>query len=1068
MNKKFWFKKNTCKTNWFFQVLLRSGMVFFGIILSVSLAFGQIRTISGTVMDVSGNPLPGVNITVSGTTSGTISDAEGRFTIQADPDATLVLSFVGMETLEVELGNRTSLDVTMQEAQLGLDEVIVIGYGTQSRSTVTTAITKVDADKIEQVPETSVAKALQGKLAGVRIYADQGGQPGSDAAVLIRGGSSINKSNDPLVIVDGMVRSLNDINPNDIETVQVLKDASSTAIYGARASNGVMLITTKKGRLGKAEINFDMNTGFASPWKYMDILGAEDYLRMVREAANRSPFAKDLDAKYPWATGNSASSPFSTRYLEEGEEIPEGYQSMVDPVDPTKTLVFQENDFQRLTLRTALEQNYNLSANGGTDRIKYAASIGYSDIAGTSVGTYYNRFNGRSNVDFALRKNLVLSTRMDHSSSSTNSYPDQRHIFARSVWIAPTTKVYLDDGTFASGQNRTYSNPLWYNDVNQRTIQVYRSGVSANLAWDIIPGLKLEGSADYFIRNRTFESFEKANVFRSNRGAVFQYAQTKNFQYEGVATFKRTFNGLHNINSVAGISLLTEEDFNSRAEVEGASTDLIMTLNSGPTKLDATTSRSDEALLGVFGRVLYDYSGKYLLGVSLRRDASSRFAAENRVGYFPGASAGWVISEEDFMGDVSAINTLKFRASWGQTGNNSVGKYAYAGEYAVGNNYFGMAGTFPTEMPNYGLRWETTTQWNVGFDLGLFGGDRVRLLVDYYDKVTSDLLFNVPLPNESGFNNIDQNIGKVKFYGTEVELRADIVNKSRFRWTSDFNFGYTMNRVLELPDNGIPQNRIGGTYDPNTGFGIGGIAEGERMYSTTGVLFEGILDTWEEANNANFDTNASGWSPEDGKKVKGRKIPGDREWVDQNGDGVIDAYDRVVLGYLVPTVTGGFGNRLILGSFTFNVFMDYTLGHSIADATLRRSYGNVISGAYTPLSEVLTDSWTQEGDAAAGKTLPRFDILDQKQQRNYNRDSDLSVYKGDYLCLRELRLSYNAPATITSKLKLNSLRISLSAQNVWYFTSYPGWTTEYSSNANYQDNNYPIPRKIMLGLKIGF
>ncbi len=1067
MYKKFWIRKNSRKTNWFFRVLPRAGMLFFGIALSTSVAFGQPRTVSGTVNDGGGNPLPGVNITIKGTTTGTISDADGQFSVQANPGATLVFSFVGMETQELEIGNRTSLEITMVESQLGLDEVIVIGYGTQSRSTVTTAITKVDADKIEQVPETSITKALQGKLAGVRIFSNEGGQPGSDGAVRIRGGSSINKSNSPLVIIDGMVRDLNDVNPNDIESVQVLKDASSTAIYGARASNGVMLISTKKGKLGKAEINFDMNTGFASPWKYMDILGAEDYLRMVREAASRSPFAKDLDNKYEWGTGNNASSPFSTRYLEDGEEIPEGYHSMPDPIDSSKTLIFQDNDFQRLTLRTALEQNYNLSANGGTDRIKYAASIGYSDIPGTSVGTYYNRFNGRSNVDFMLRKNLVLSTRLDHSTSSTNNYDNQRSIFSRSIWIPATTKVYMDDGTFASGANRTFANPLWYNDVNKRAIYVYRTGVGANLAWDIFPGLKLEGSADYFIRNRTFESFEKANVFRSNRGAEFSYAQTKNFQYEGVATFQRSF-GLHNINSVVGVSLLTEEDFNAKSEVEGASTDLIMTLNAGPVKLDATTSRSDEALLGVFGRVLYDYSGKYLLGISLRRDASSRFAAENRVGYFPGASAGWVISKEDFMDDVSVINTLKFRGSWGQTGNNSVGKYAYAGGYAVGKNYFGMAGTSPTEMPNYGLRWETTTQWNVGFDLGLFGGDRVRLLVDYYDKVTSDLLFNVPLPNESGFNNIDQNIGKVKFYGTEFELRADIVNSERFRWTTDFNFGYTMNRVLELPNNGIPQNRIGGTYDPNTGIGFGGIAEGERMYSTTGYIAEGILDTWEEANNANFDTQASGWSPLDEKKVKGRKIPGDMEWVDQNGDGVIDNYDQVVLGYLVPTTTGGFGNRLIFGSFTFNVFMDYALGHSIADATLRRSLGNVNGGSFTPLSEVLTETWTKEGDADAGKTLPRFDILDQKQQRNFHRDSDNSVYKGDYLCLRELRLSYNAPSTITSKLRLNAIRISLSAQNVWYFTSYPGWTTEYSSQANYQDNTYPVPRKIMLGLKIGF
>jgi len=1026
--------------------------------------------ISGMVKDENGEALPGATILEKGTSNGTITDADGNYTISVEQGAVLVVSFVGMETQEVSIGNQTIIDIVLIKAAIGLDEVVVIGYGTQSRRTITTAITKVSAEKIEDVPVTSVVTALQGKLSGVRIWQTEGGQPGSDASILIRGGSSINKSNEPLVIIDGMVRSLDDINPNDVETVQVLKDASSTAIYGARASNGVVVVTTKRGKLGKAEINFDVNMGTAAPWKYLDMVDARDYLSMVRPAVARSRYAKNLNGIYPFGTGNGPDSPHSPYILGAGESVPEGWESMPDPLDPSQTLVFQDNDWQDLTLNTALEQFYNLSANGGTEAIKYAASIGYTDNEGISLGTYYNRINGRANVDFKLRDNITLSTRLDHSSSKTNDYWRAYDAFNRCIWLAPTSKVYLGDGSYAAGNNATYAPMTWYRDVYKQTMYQYRTGIGSSLNWTILPGLQAEFSGDYYLRNRTFESFTKANVYNSNRETVFEYNQTRIFQAEGVLTYDKTLSDNHHINVVGGISQIHVMDLDSRSEAEGASSDLIMTLNAAPLKLDATTSRSEDLLMGMFGRLTYDFSKKYLLGLSLRRDISSRFASEYRVGYFPGASLGWIVSEENFMQAIPVINTLKLRGSLGQTGNNSVGRYAYGGVYAVGNNYFGMAGTLPTKMPNPTLRWETTTQWDVGFDLGLLPGDRITLLFDYFDKITSDLIFNVPLPNESGYNNIDQNIGKVKIYGYEVELRARIIDRGRFKWAADFNVGYFMNEVLELPDNGIDKNRIGGIYDPETGKGVGGIAEGERMFGILGYVSDFIIDNQTEADNAHFDALATGFSPVDGKRVKGRKIPGDQEWVDRNGDGTIDAYDQDLLGYTMPTTTGGISNTLSYGNFGLSFFLDYALGHSIYDATIRRAYGNVNNGMYNVLRESLTDTWQQEGDVASGKaTMPRFDHQDQKHQKNYQRDHDRGVYKGDYLCIREFRLTYDAPASFASLLRLQSLRFSVSGQNLWYFQSYPGWVTESGkSNSTYEDDaTYPIPRKIMFGIQIG-
>jgi len=1045
-------------------------MLLLFLLMGSTVAFSQDIKISGNVTDELGDPLPGATITVKGTLVGTATGIDGSYSITAPRPSVLVFSFVGLETMEVRVTDQTTVNVSLRTSTVGLDELVVIGYGTQSRATVTTSITKVSAEKIENVPVTDVATALQGKLSGVRIYNTQGGQPGADASILVRGGSSINKSNDPLIIIDGMARSLEDINPNDIESVQVLKDASSTAIYGARASNGVVLVTTKRGEMGKAEITFNMNSGFASPWRYMNTVSAEDYLGIVRPAVLRSSMAGDLTGIFPWGTGNGPSSAWSTRFLADGETVPDGWKSMPDPLDPTKTLVFQDNDFQDVTLNTALEKNYSLSANGGTSTIKYAASVGYSDTEGTSVGTYYNRFNGRANVDFKLRKNLTLTTRMDHSSSKTNTYPSSADVFNRCIWLAPTAKVYMEDGSYGYGQNSTFTNMLWYNDVYMRTISLYRTGIGSSLAWEIIPGLEAKVSADYSLRNRTFESFTKANVFSASRNAVFQYDEGKDRQIEGILTYDKTVAGRHHFNIVGGMSQLYLQDLNTRSEAEGASSDLIWTLNAAPLKIDASTSRTEDALMSMFGRISYDFDKKYLLGASLRRDGSSRFSEDNRWGYFPGVSAGWVVSEEEFLKPVSVIRTLKLRASYGQTGNNSVGRYDYAGVYSVGNNYYGMAGTLVASMPNPTLRWETSTQLDIGFDLGLFKNDRITLLFDYFNKVTDDLIFNVQLPNESGYDNIDQNTGKVKFWGYETEIRAKIIDSPKFKWTADFNFGYFMNRVMDLPDNGKVSDRIGGIYNPRTNSGFGGIAEGERMYSVYGYVADYIIDNLEEANNANWDALAIGWSPQDNKKVTGRKIPGDYEWVDQDLNDTINAYDQVVQGYLVPNTVGGLTNTFTYGDFELTVFMDYALGHSILDRTINRAYGNVNSGVYGVLEESLTDTWKQEGDYASGKaSMPRFDHQDQKQQSNYMRDYNGSIYKGDYLCLREMRLSYNAPKAVTSFLKLQTLKITVSGQNIWYFTSYPGWATEYTSNnSTYSDDTYPVSRKIMVGLKVGF
>lgn len=1027
----------------------------------------QEKTVSGRVLDKDQAPLQGAVVAVKGAKEQTITDADGRYSLKVRKNATIQISSLGMMTQEIDVSDLTVLDVVLTISESKLDDVVVIGYGSQSRRTITTAITKIGSDKIENVPVTSVATALQGKLAGVRIFQGEGGQPGSDATISVRGGSSINKSNAPLVLIDGMVRELNDINPADIESVQVLKDASSTAVYGARASNGVVLVTTKRGATNKASIVFNANSGIVTPWRYMDMANAEEFITMTRIAANRSPRSIDLTGQFPYGTGNSNTSPWSLRFLNPGETVPVGYLSMPDPLDKLKTLLYQDNDFQRLTLRNAWEQNYNLSASGGTKDIKYAGSLSYADIDGTSIGSAFGRFTGRANVDFRLSKKLMLTTRVDHSFSTTNNDPSSADIFSRSIWLTPVARLFLDDGTYAAGQNATFSSPQWYNNVHDRKTDVYRTGFGTNLLWNIASGLEAKLSGDYFIRNRVFEGFEKGNVFNTNRASTFEYNQSRSLQFEGTLSYSKKLRDRHNFNSIVGVSRLYLDDWEALSEARGASSDNVVTQNAGPLKFNATSSRSEDLLLGFFGRLNYDFDRKYLLGLSLRRDISSKFAEDLRIGYFPGISAGWIISEETFMKSVKFINTLKLRGSLGQTGNNAIDRYSYGGRYSVNNTYFGAAGTVSTTMPNPSLTWETTNQFDIGLDIGLFNADRISILLDYYDKRTKNLLFNVPLPNESGYNNIDRNIGEVRYYGFEMELKARLITRKTFNWNVDFNFGYNMNRVLKLPENGVDRNRIGGIFDPLTGRGVGGIAQGERLGQIIGYKSDFIIDNMQQANAARYDELAAGWSPVDNRLSRGRKIPGDMEWVDINGDNRINNFDQVVLGYLTPPVTGGFSNNLSFGNLDISLFMDYALGHSISDGVIRRAHGNVTGSSYSLLRESLTETWTAEGDVASGKaTMPRFDVLDQTQQSNYFRDNDRAVYRGDFLCVREFRIAYHIPNTLLSFLRLKGLDVSLSGQNLHYFTRYPGWATENSSQSTFNDNTYPVARKIIFGLKM--
>lgn len=1048
--------------------------LYFFLLISLASIMGasaQEVNISGVVIDNEGLTMPGVTVSVKGTSTGTITDMDGKYSLNSQKGAVLVFSFIGYITKEVKVGDEYTINITLAPSTIGLDEVVVVGYGTQSKRTITSAVTKVSGDVLKNVPVSSVAEGLKGKIAGARLYS-KNNTPGADATIRIRGGSSINKSNDPLILVDGIERTFSGLNPNDIESIEVLKDAASTAIYGSRASNGVVLITTKTGATNQAPtITFEANVALQQAERLYDFMNARDYINTVRPAVALSP-NPDYNFKdgYSASSGNTDSSIYSTRYLMEGESIPSGYQSMPDPLDPTKTLIFQDNNFQKEIYRNALWQNYYVGINGGSEKIKYNASAGYTNDGGVAIATNYSRLSMRNNLDIKINKKLSFAMGFDYSKTNSSEYPNQMNVISRGLATPATQKKYNADGTPTKGRNATSPNPLWYEYYKDQSDVKKRLAAFGRLTYRIIDGLKAEVQVSTFNHHWRSDSFEKANEFNGLRTTTAEYGELNRNKLEVFGTYNKSINE-HSFSITAGYSYQRNKNQSMSATVTGASSDKVPTLTAGPTKKAAGSNFTEEVTIGYFGRLTYDYQKKYLFSATFREDASSRFAPGNQWGFFPGASLGWVMSEEAFMKNIKFVDNFKWRLSYGQTGNNSIGLYDALGKYSTNAKYNGTAGIVPATMPNFDLTWEVSTQLDAGFDLSLFN-NRLNITVDYFDKRTDKLLFSKELPNTSGFSEVQTNIGKVKFYGFDFELSSTNIQSDNFIWESKFTWSFVKNKVLKLPDNGRYRNRIGGiTLADGTAFG--GIAEGEPLYRYYGYVVDHIIETQEQADNAMYDSFAKGYRHSDGKKIAGRKEIGDYEWKNRKGSATkdgkayIDSQDQFLLGYTVPHSTGGLNNSFTYKNFTLNIFLDWALGHSINNTSEMRYFMNTFAYNYMLVNDV-KKCWKQPGDKTK---YARFTANDPDDgNSNFNRTSNIFNYKGDYLCIREISLQYNVPVTKLAKLGIKALSFTLSGNNLHYFTAVKGVSPEVGASSTYDASyyNYPPIRKYSIGAKVTF
>ncbi|MBP9481694.1 MAG: SusC/RagA family TonB-linked outer membrane protein, partial [Parabacteroides sp.] len=828
-------------------------LLFVLLLFSLSIA-AQEYTITGVVTDHEGLTIPGASVSVKNTTRGTITDLDGKYSIAVSKGEVLIYSFVGYKPQEQSIADSRPVNIKLSISTVGLDEVVVVGYGTQSRRTITSAITKVGGEALKNIPISTVGEGLKGKIAGARLYSNNN-TPGADVTIRIRGGSSINKSNDPLILVDGVERAFSGINPNDIESIEILKDAASTAIYGSRASNGVVLITTKKGDFGKkANITFEANLAMQEPETLYDFMNAEDYLRTVRPAVAIGPNSKynQMDG-YSASSGNTASSIYSTRYLKDGETVPAGYKSMIDPIDPTKTLIFQDNNFQDEIYKKALWQNYYVGIDGGNDGIKYSSSIGYTDDGGVALATGFQRLSMRSAMDIKINEHLNFASGFDYSKTDSEEYSNQMNVISRGLATPPTQKKYNEDGTPTKGYNATSPNPIWYKYYNDQSTVDKRLSAYGKLTYRIIDGLKADVQLSTYNHHSKDDSFMKANEFNGLRPTTSSFGELNRNKLEAYGTYNKSILN-HSFSVMAGYSYQRDKNQALSASVTGASSDKVPTLTAGPDKTDATSSFTEDVTIGYFGRLSYDFKKKYLFSATFREDASSRFASGHQWGFFPGASAGWVVSDESFMKNIKNLDNLKLRVSYGQTGNNSIGLYDAYGKYSTSAKYNGIAGIVPSTMPNTELTWEVSTQLDAGFDLSIFN-NRLSISGDYFNKITDNLLFSKELPNTSGFSNVQTNIGKVKFYGFDIEVSSTNIQTKDFSWSSKLTWSFVKNKVLKLPDNGREKNRIGGiTLADGTSFG--GTAEGESLYSYYGYIVDHIIETQEGADNAIYDSKA--------------------------------------------------------------------------------------------------------------------------------------------------------------------------------------------------------------------
>lgn len=1048
--------------------------------------------ISGIVTNTANEPVVGASIVVKGTQLGTITDAKGYYTIRLNSShETIIVSSIGYQDKEVEVNNNASVNVVLDNTPDALNEVVVIAYGKQARSILTTSVSKVGSQEFKNAPGVNPLTQLQGKVAGVSIQLSDG-QPGANPQIFIRGGSSTSPESDaPLLIVDGIVgvmRNISDLNPDDIESMEVLKDAASTAIYGARAANGVIIITTKKGKAGKPRVGIKFSAGQDKQAKQYNFLNARDYIYVTRKniaAYNTTnPDFFLTGGRYGMSTGNPRNSNNTLEFLDVyiknyGEDYvadlinKQGWETMDDPATGKK-LIFKNTDFEEVTFSPANRYDVDVNVSGGAENYNYYMGLGHINQQGIVYGTYHKGYSGLFNGNMKLSNKFSVNTNFSFQLRNGNAPNNYNNVVSRSIKTPPTYRLTFEDGSPAPGEGISSFLPRLYEVYYKEkytNVKVYRYTSKVGFNWDIIPGLSFAPTLYYFTTEGVENRYEAFSSVYKNRNASAAHNFDRQSQLDGVFNYSKKIGSSHNLSAVLGTSYINTYAYRMSGSGRGAPTDYITTLNATvPETQRITTTKTTDAMMSYFGRVDYNYKQRYMLSASLRADGSSRFSEKKKYGYFPGASAGWNVHKESFWEPIAKyISNFKFRSSFGVVGNNELSVFDTQGEYGTGYNYDAQAGLLNTTLANQNLVWEKTASFDMGLDIGILK-NRVTLILDYYNKLTSDRLFNKPLDATSGFSSIMSNYGSIRNSGFEIELEASPVRSENFNWTVSATFAYNKGVAVKLPANSEDKNRIGGNYvydiASKTYKKVGGTAEGERFGQRWAYHLLGAYATDEDAAYAPKDLNASG-------RVK---LGGDAIWDDLDGNGVIDNNDMIFMGYIRPDKTGGFVNTLNYKGISLRFVADWAVGHVIDN----RFKADVMGSARNNNSafvDVLADKiWKQQGDIA---TVPKYTVQSDFDYnfRNHLRwdngigstvGSNNSLYfsKGDFLAFREVSLSYRFPSKFINKIFLQNLEFFGSVYNIGYLTPYDGLMPEVYTGAD--PGLYPRPRQIIFGINATF
>lgn len=1000
-------------------------------------AFAQ-NDVVGRVVDSNNVPLIGVNVVVKGTTTGTTTGVDGNYAIKVAENQTLVFSYLGYTTVEEMVGKRTAINVKMTEeaTQLGAVEIVNIGYGTTTRRDLTGSVAKADLGTMMKANVTSFDQALGGRIAGVVVTTGDGSL-GAEANITIRGNNSLTQSNAPLYIIDGFPSEgsfATSINPADIESIDVLKDASATAIYGARGANGVIVINTKRGKEGKPTVNFSASFSMSHIANKIDLMDGYEFVRLQDELV--SPTSME------------------SSYYSYSEEL--GRNLTLDDYRNIPGI-----DWQDELYRTAFQQNYNVSLSGGTkEGLRYNVGFSALDQDGIIIRSNFQRYQGKANFTLPITKKLSLNANVNYSRTATNGVnPTTAETTSSSsgwlmysVWgYRPVGKpgqdllnTIIDESVDGSNDYRFNPVKTAQNEYRKTLVDYLNSNIA--LTWKITPELTFKTTGGYVLNKRRREEFNGTETYtgypgspsgKGVNGAIYWTDQTS-WTNENTLNYKRRFGRNHNVDMMVGLSLQGQNN-----TYEGISSTQITSEELGIAGIYTGSYQSvpsnyyDWRMMSMFLRANYNFRYKYYLTFSFRADGSSKFPAGNRWGYFPSVGASWNFNRENLFKKSDWLTNGKLRFSWGLTGNNRTQTpYDFYSQITVtpgsGNSFDyvfdgkRVPGYYFSNMANDRLKWETTEQWNVGIDLGFFD-NRLKVTADWYDKVTRDLLLYALLPATSGYEQGMLNIGKIRNRGFEFTLETVNIKTRQFQWSTSFNIAFNRNRILALVDN---QNTLQTSVTWETHFNSQ-FPYISQVNKPTGMMYGFIYDGTYKPEDFDAAGNLKSGIP----AYKGNKMqPGDMKYRDMNGDGKIDDYDRTIIGCGQPLHTGGFSNNFTWKNFDLNIFFSW-------------SYGNDILNANRLIFESGWKSQTNQLASYANRWTPSNPTSDTPRAAATGSEeySSRVIEDGSFLRLKNVSLGYTIPSRQLRKAGISSLRLYVSADNIWTWTNYSGPDPEVST-----------------------